>query len=318
MTSELCSFVRQATVQDLALVMPKYEFISPSLAMIIMTEIRKMLMAPMLLEILNEKENEKKLPFDALRDLCERFDKHFTDEHCAFVTASYLTEIDEGTIFINFKEFLDDLKDPRGASIDKSPSKLRQTTSIGSDGSDSEVSRRMIQRSPLAEIINRSGSKMARSKNAQLEEEHMLDVAEAIFVKLAQLMIEKERSVRAIFTKFSTPEIFPDRTILELLSPPGFVEGLKETGIEELDEFEMASLMRVLAKPELDNSVILNEFVMIMENFGVPDSPEEDDIDDYIPDTEASVRESVDESTHRDGDEADGDKSAREESKAGA
>ena len=153
-------------MQDLALVMPKYEFISPSLAMIIMSEIRKMLMAPMLLEILNEKENEKKLPFDALRDLCERFDKHFTDEHCAFVTASYLTEIDEGTIFINFKEFLDDLKDPRGASIDKSPSKLRATTSIGSDGSDSEVSRRMIQRSPLAEIINRSGSKMGRSKNA--------------------------------------------------------------------------------------------------------------------------------------------------------
>ena len=29
--------------------------------------------------------------------------------------------------------------------------------------------------------------------------------------------------------------------------------------------------MRVLAKPELDNSVILNEFVMIMENFGVMD-----------------------------------------------
>lgn len=29
--------------------------------------------------------------------------------------------------------------------------------------------------------------------------------------------------------------------------------------------------MRVLAKPELDNAVILNEFVMIMENFGVMD-----------------------------------------------
>ena len=125
MTDELCSFIREASVQDLALVMPKYEFISPSLAMIIMSEIRKMLMAPMLLEILNEKETEKKLPFDALRDLCERFDKHFTDEHCAFITASYLTEIDEGTIFINFKEFLDDLKDPRGASLDKSPSRYR-------------------------------------------------------------------------------------------------------------------------------------------------------------------------------------------------
>jgi hypothetical protein len=31
-----------------------------------------------------------------------------------------------------------------------------------------------------------------------------------------------------------------------------------------------------LAKPELNNAVILNEFVIIMENFGIP-SLEEDD-----------------------------------------
>lgn len=53
-----------------------------------------MLMDPELLEILNEKETETRLPFDALRDLCSRFDRTFSDEHCAFITASYLTEID--------------------------------------------------------------------------------------------------------------------------------------------------------------------------------------------------------------------------------
>lgn len=49
--------------------------------------------------------------------------------------------------------------------------------------------------------------------------------------------------------------------------------------------------MRVLGKPELDNAVILNEFIMIMENFGVLDQGEDDDQDDYIPDTEQSVHE---------------------------
>ena len=53
---------------------------------------------------------------------------------------------------------------------------------------------------------------------------------------------------------------------------------------------EAACLLRVLAKPELDNAIILNEFTMIMENFGVPDvydeeaaqlGAEEDDDDDY-------------------------------------
>lgn len=42
-------------------------------------------------------------------------------------------------------------------------------------------------------------------------------------------------------------------------------------GIDDLAEFEVACLMRVLAKPELDSCVILNEFIMIMENFGVMD-----------------------------------------------
>ena len=44
--------------------------------------------------------------------------------------------------------------------------------------------------------------------------------------------------------------------------------------------------MRVLAKPELENAIILNELVLIMENFGVIDK-DEDAEDDYIPDTEA-------------------------------
>ena len=65
---------------DLARVMPKYEFISPSLALIIMNEVRRMLLEPELIEILNEKEQESKLPFDALRDLCARFDKILNDE----------------------------------------------------------------------------------------------------------------------------------------------------------------------------------------------------------------------------------------------
>lgn len=29
-------------------------------------------------------------------------------------------------------------------------------------------------------------------------------------------------------------------------------------------------MMRVLSKPELGNAIILNEFALIMENFGVP------------------------------------------------
>ena len=44
--------------------------------------------------------------------------------------------------------------------------------------------------------------------------------------------------------------------------------------------------MKVLAKPELDNHIILNELVLIMENFGVHDNLDDDEEDDYIPDTD--------------------------------
>lgn len=49
--------------------------------------------------------------------------------------------------------------------------------------------------------------------------------------------------------------------------------------------------MRVLAKPELDNQIILNEFALIMENFGVPlmDQTLSED-EDYIPDGEENSR----------------------------
>jgi hypothetical protein len=38
-----------------------------------------------------------------------------------------------------------------------------------------------------------------------------------------------------------------------------------------LSELEAACLLRVLTKPELENAIILNELVLIMENFGVVD-----------------------------------------------
>jgi len=45
--------------------------------------------------------------------------------------------------------------------------------------------------------------------------------------------------------------------------------------------------MKVLAKPELDNVVILNEFILIMENFGIPSLREEDELEnDYVADTD--------------------------------
>jgi hypothetical protein len=62
---------------------------------------------------------------------------------------------------------------------------------------------------------------------------------------------------------------------VELLSPIGFLEGIKELGIMDLEEVEVACLMRVLTKPNLENAILLKELIVIMENFGILEDEEE-------------------------------------------
>jgi len=138
----------------------------------------------------------------------------------------------------------------------------------------------------------RDESKDSESKRRNsLDDERMLDVAEGCFIRLAELLLDQGRTIRGIFTKFSQPEIFPDQTVLELLSPMSFLAGVRESGFHDLQEVEAACLMKVLAKPELENHIILNELALIMENFGVLDNldqeGEDEEEDDYVPDTDS-------------------------------
>jgi hypothetical protein len=175
-------------------------------------------------------------------------------------------------VYIDFAAFMGALKAdkdksiPRDASFVESEHRASMDETVTDRTMDKEKSSRFV-------------------KNRQsIGEEQMLDVAEGCFIKMADLLLAKQTTVRSVFSKYAIPEIFPDRSVLELLSAVAFFEGLKELGLVDLQEMEAACLMRVLAKPELDNAVILNELVLIMENFGVPDV--EDAEDDYVPDTE--------------------------------
>ena len=56
---------------------------------------------------------------------------------------------------------------------------------------------------------------------------------------------------------------------IELMSPEGFLEGLKLLGIEEMSETEVQCLLLILVKPELENAVVLADLQMVLENFGI-------------------------------------------------
>lgn len=107
----------------------------------------------------------------------------------------------------------------------------------------------------------------------------MLDIAESCFVRLAEALLSKDLSIKQAFAQYLVREDLEDE-VLELLSPIGFLEGLKELGITELEEVEVACLMRVLTKPDLENAILVKELQIIMENFGIKEEPGEDGEED--------------------------------------
>ena len=97
------------------------------------------------------------------------------------------------------------------------------------------------------------------------------------------------------------------------MSPRGFLEGIREVGFDDVTEMEAACLMKVLAKPELENAVILNEFVLIMENFGIPAVTEEDEYEnDYIPDSDAEKDDKKEEDSKNEKSKDDKEETATE------
>lgn len=120
-------------------------------------------------------------------------------------------------------------------------------------------------------------------EEAEIDEEEMIDVAEKIFVRMADQMFNMKVSVRAAFKD----HIFPvevNGEPLELIKPMGFLEGVKTLGIDDLKEIEVTYLLKVLSKSELDGNIMLEELLQIMANFGLYDEEDDEDMTDGSPD----------------------------------
>ena len=62
------------------------------------------------------------------------------------------------------------------------------------------------------------------------------------------------------------------------MTPNGLLEGLKTVlGIDNLTDIEVKYLLRVLTKPELGNSIVLQELIQIMENLGLYEDSDEEE-----------------------------------------
>ena len=72
----------------------------------------------------------------------------------------------------------------------------------------------------------------------EIDEDEVIDVAEQIFVKIAEQIVKQERrSIREVFLgQIFEAEI--EGQAIELLSPMGLLDGIKELGIEVHPSFK--------------------------------------------------------------------------------
>jgi hypothetical protein len=84
----------------------------------------------------------------------------------------------------------------------------------------------------------------------------MMDVAEKIFVRIAEEIIKNKVSVRMVWNQHLFPAEI-DGEEYELLSPEGLIDGIRDLGIDDLNDKEIQYLLKVLSKPELEGAILM-------------------------------------------------------------
>ena len=107
----------------------------------------------------------------------------------------------------------------------------------------------------------------------------MLDIAEHVFQLIAQRLKNLNKSVRECFEGVSQIVDFEyeGEQNVEIIPAEEFLQIIKELGIADLGDLEIACLMRVLSKPELNHAVTMYELQMVMANFGIEVDPNDEE-----------------------------------------
>lgn len=117
----------------------------------------------------------------------------------------------------------------------------------------------------------REGEGYGQDDDEMIDDDKMIEIAENVLVWIAESLIKSGKSLRQIFQQYLITEVIED-TKIELLSPLNFLDGLKSLPDNHFSELEIACLMNVLAKPQLDNAILFEEIQQIMANFGITES----------------------------------------------
>jgi len=98
-----------------------------------------------------------------------------------------------------------------------------------------------------------------------ITDEEMFQIAENTLLKIAQVFIEREVTVSKLYQN-NIIEVKYEDNVLPIITPEVFIEGLKFLEVDNITELELAWLMNVLVKPQLENGILIDELESIIEN----------------------------------------------------
>lgn len=105
----------------------------------------------------------------------------------------------------------------------------------------------------------------------ELNEQEILDIAEQVFIKISQKMLQKNLSLRSLYGDVLQKITIGGETH-EILQPNDFIDAFRVIDIASLEEIEIECLLRVLLKPEIDDTILFSDLIMILDNFGVSEA----------------------------------------------
>ena len=106
----------------------------------------------------------------------------------------------------------------------------------------------------------------------KVSEEQMLDIAEGILRELGNKHAEGGWTVKDVFDHPEITSVIPsyaDQTDVKTISAANFLGRMYQLGIQDLTQLQVACIMRVLGKPDLDNSVLFNDLEVLLKHYGV-------------------------------------------------
>lgn len=98
-----------------------------------------------------------------------------------------------------------------------------------------------------------------------INDEEMIKIAETCLLRISNELKNQNLSIHDLYQGKIMSETIEDQTI-ELLAPIHFIEGIKKLGINDFTELDVACLVNLLTRQELDDLILVEELDILRDS----------------------------------------------------